>query len=180
MYTVNAVSAGSVNVTLQAGFTYTWQIQGSSSATNLVIGLNGTTARFNLYSGSVTFLITSGPTCGVTRTVTFYVGSGWGLAAWPNPASDVLNVELDAALAPASVPEGVDVENGGVSTRNSDEITQDLQVEIFNSMGTRVYTGNYNPTAPLRIDVSGLANGVYWVSVRGDGVKVGSKVVIAR
>ena len=180
MNTVNAVSAGSVNITLQAGFTYTWQIQGSSSATNLVIGLNGTTARFNLNTGSVTFLITSGPTCGVTRTVTFYIGSGWGLAAWPNPASDVLNVELDEALVPASIPEDMGADNGGVSMRHTDAIPQDLNVEIFNSMGTRVYTGNYNPTAPLRIDVSGLENGVYWVSVRGDGVKVGSKVVIAR
>ena len=105
--TVNAISAGSVYVTLPAGNTYTWATQGlTPPGLGLWVSGTGVNASFSLYSGSVTFLITSGGSCSVTRTVTFYIGSGWGLAAWPNPASDVLNVQVDQIIQ-GDVPTGV-------------------------------------------------------------------------
>lgn len=179
--TVNAISVGSVYVTLPAGNTYTWATQGiTPPGLGLWVSGTGVNASFNLYSGgSVTFLITSGGSCSVTRTVTFYIGSGWGLAAWPNPASDVLNVQVDQ-LIPGDVPTGVP--DLTVPADRSTDVTAktDLQVEIHNSMGVLVYSGTINPNEPSGINVSELKNGVYWVTVRGADFTGSSKVVISR
>lgn len=182
LYTVNAISAGYVYVTLPAGTTYTWATQGATPpGLGLWVGAGGTNASFNLSSSSVTFLITSAGPCGVTRTVTFYIGSPWGLAAWPNPASDVLHVQVDQ-LIPGDVP----LSDGSPdltapADRSADlSVKTDLRVEMHNSMGVLVYSGTLNANVRSGIDVSRLENGIYWVSVKGADFAGTSKVVISR
>lgn len=179
LYTVNAISAGSVYVTLAAGSTYTWTVQ-SGSAGNLNIGPGGTTASFNLYSGSVTFYIAASP-CNQGRTVTFYIGGGWGLAVWPNPASDILYVQADQlwqkdlSLSETSPDSGDPADRGADISKNAP-----LAIEIHNAMGILVYSGFIDPNKASGIDVSGLTSGLYRVSLRGADFVTGSKVLISR
>ncbi len=184
MYTVNAVSAGNVYITLTnpgtVGSSYTWTVQ-SGSPGSLYISPNGSTASFYLYSGSVTFYINTNPSCGSGRTVTFYIGGGWGLAAWPNPTSDVIHLQVDDLsklenpLSEESLDSGDPIQRSAVPSGRDAYV-----VEIHNSVGILVYSGTMAPDGPSSVDVSRLENGLYWVSVRGADFVTSTKVMISR
>lgn len=179
LYTVNGISSGYVYVSLATGTTYNWTVQ-SGSPSGLYINPSGTTASFYLYSGSVTFYVTT-PPCNQGRTITFYIGGGWGLVASPNPASDVLHVQVDHFQESESVPLDVS-DNLSHPTDRSASIVKaaPLAVEMRNALGSLVFSGTLYPGEPSDIDVSRLENGIYWISVLGADFVKSSKVLISR
>jgi hypothetical protein len=71
---------------------------------------------------------------------------------YPNPVSDVLNIEY--------------VSNGPV------------QLQIFNAMGELVYEKNNTTISRLNIDMSNLSSGIYTVSLRGENQSASRTIVV--
>ena len=75
----------------------------------------------------------------------------------PNPAKDILNINISAA-----------------------ELQGDVQVVIFNSLGAQVMVQNLNIQQSAQIDVSRLVPGHYIVHIANSKFVVGKKVVIVK
>lgn len=75
----------------------------------------------------------------------------------PNPAKDILNLNINAA-----------------------ELQGDVQVIIFNSLGAQVMVQNMNIQQNAQIDVSRLAPGNYIVHIANSKFVVGKKVVLVK
>ncbi|MET4073823.1 YHYH protein [Hymenobacter sp. UYCo722] len=106
----------------------------------------------------------TGPQSGhavVNEPVTTYVVTATFLAAglrvsvYPNPASSSLTV----------APEG--------------GVANDLQARLYNPLGQPVTAAaGLHPSVPAKLDLSGLAAGVYFLKVTGSGVAATQKVVV--
>lgn len=99
----------------------------------------------------------------VNEPVTTYVlanrlaEAGFGLSCAPNPVSTSLTVQL---TGPASA--------------------QPFQARLLNTLGQAVGTAaTLHPGSPLALDLSGLANGIYFLWLEGNGLATAQKLVVA-
>ena len=73
-----------------------------------------------------------------------------GLSAYPNPSNDVLNLES--------------------------KLLDEVYYELYNSVGQLMHSGQFQQK--VRIDLSGIAPGVYMLKSRAKGVALGSQKII--
>jgi hypothetical protein len=88
------------------------------------------------------------------------------VSAFPNPASDLLNIEIEAPIAIAS-PLSIQQQAPPAGLNFSPPILQQpvYEVKIFNSTtGSLVYE-NFISSTSFQIDVSSLPNGVYILQI---------------
>lgn len=117
-------------------------VSASQSGNTLVVTSTG--------YGLTDVTVTAADACKERVTTTFRAlvreASSAPVDIYPNPVVDKLNIRPEA-------------EN-------------QLEVSIFNKIGAKVWSGSgaASPFAPLRIDLSGLPGGIYYVKVQGTGV----------
>jgi hypothetical protein len=144
------------NFTMANGSYSTKQLSGLPSGetfvshTNNALSTGTVSVNSNMFSISLPALSTNAIILKGTGTTGMQsaVGSNEKLVIWPNPANDILNVELK-----------------GLSGQHD--------VQITNMLGEVVRTSGFaSPTS--QIDVSTLQNGVYFITVRDAQQKVAS------
>ena len=95
--------------------------------------------------------------CGTGQWADFYITVGSPSRVYPNPANDILNVEVDYAKTQGTI------------------INYDIR--LYDGLGNQVRQTTTNRSTIAQVSVSGLPNGIYYLHIY-DGV--GSKPDIHR
>lgn len=80
------------------------------------------------------------------------------ISVFPNPASDVLNVEIDHSQ----------VQHG------------EIVIEVYNSIGQPIITQPFDSKDIIRLDVSQMSNGIYFIQAKNGDHEIGSKRFVVR
>ena len=78
------------------------------------------------------------------------------IKVYPNPARDILNVDVSA------IP-----------------LTDKFEVNVFDMKGSQVLSKTYSPTQQIQLDATQLPNGIYTLQIRSGKYLVGKKIMVA-
>lgn len=158
-------SSGWITATANGGSSpYTWTFNGNttwtttSSTTNKYVGCGGG----HLY-------VQASNTCGATSASVFVPqcsgGGGYYLAVYPNPAFNEITVEKNSGSN--------NFRSAAFSFKNSVTLT----LFDFNSSVVKTVTYKEN-TEALKMDISGLKKGKYFLKISGEGVDETHQVIV--
>ncbi len=180
IHPVFGCTVGEINVNLVSGAsTYKWIISGGEivvpvSGTNTYTGPSGT-IFVDPIDGPHGFIVyvRGENACGVSSYYTKQIDTDCsggitplsletGLMISPNPASDIIKVEL--------------IDNESIDVFGNND-KQKINVRLFNKMQTLVYS-NITYQNKFDINVSNLPNGIYQLQVIYNGKKYGKQILI--